>query len=167
MLQVKLFTLKGITDAPDKSLNTPTHQFNTALGAVESLSTHKSVSNFFAIGADQGWAAFDAETEGQQVVGGGGKGPIKAIDWGTDGHQIALLQTVDKKRISTVVDARSNDIVLEYDAHNSFGRECRIIHGGKYIISSGFNDVSTLIDILDKYQCNFSTVSKKLLCTIL
>jgi WD40 repeat protein len=108
------------------------------LGAVETLASHKSVSNFFAVGGDQGWAAYDA-TNGQEVVGGKGNGPIKAIDWNTDGNQIAVLQTYEKNRIGSVIDARSKNVVLEYEAHSSFGRECRVIHGGKYIISSGFN----------------------------
>uniref|UniRef100_A0AC34FTJ9 Coronin-7 n=1 Tax=Panagrolaimus sp. ES5 TaxID=591445 RepID=A0AC34FTJ9_9BILA len=135
---VKLFALKDINDEA-KSINSPDHQFNTSLGAVESLASHKSVSSFFAVGGERGWAAFDAETNCQEVVGGTANGPIKAIDWNIDGNQIATLQTVDKNRMGTVIDARSNDIILEYEAHNSFGRECRIIHGGKYIISSGFN----------------------------
>uniref|UniRef100_A0AC35GIZ7 DUF1899 domain-containing protein n=1 Tax=Panagrolaimus sp. PS1159 TaxID=55785 RepID=A0AC35GIZ7_9BILA len=134
---IKLFALKEINNGP-KFLNSPDLQFNACLGAVETLASHKSVSNFFAVGGDQGWAAYDA-TNGQEVVGGKGNGPIKAIDWNTDGNQIAVLQTSEKNRISSVIDARSKNVVLEYEAHNSFGRECRVIHGGKYIISSGFN----------------------------
>ena len=111
-IQVKLFTLKNIFDGDSRSINSPDSQINTSLGAVESLASHKSVSNLFAVGGDLGWAAFDAENMNQEVCGGKVAGGIKALDWSADDSQLAVLQTIDKSRKGAVIDPRSTEIVL-------------------------------------------------------
>ncbi|KAE9554246.1 hypothetical protein FO519_002545 [Halicephalobus sp. NKZ332] len=134
---IKLFDIAEFNNEAGKSIGTALSQYDSVAGNIASVDSHPSIDYLLASAGTNGYDIIDIHN-GASLYSGLQGYPVKWIAWDTTGSELLVLHA-KTDRTAAIVDIRANDVVHEYGAHHGHGRECRIISGGKYIVSTGFN----------------------------